>query len=74
MLIDRSFARALWPQRFAVGLGALALSLLFASAALADLDVSGRASVLGRTATTGLLWAPLLHGIAMHVEDFDDTQ
>ena len=44
-----------------------------ALAALADLDVSGRASVLGRRSTTALTWAPLLHGIAMHVEDFDDT-
>lgn len=32
-----------------------------------------RASVLGTRERTGVLWAPLIHGIAMHVEDFDDT-
>jgi 2-methylcitrate dehydratase PrpD len=32
-----------------------------------------RASVLGTEERTGVLWAPLIHGIAMHVEDFDDT-
>lgn len=32
-----------------------------------------RASVLGTSERTGVLSAPLIHGIAMHVEDFDDT-
>ena len=41
--------------------------------ALADLELNGSACVLGRPERTGPTWAPLLHGIAMHVEDFDDT-
>jgi 2-methylcitrate dehydratase PrpD len=41
--------------------------------ALGDLGVRGGASLLGRSDTTGPTWAPLVHGIAMHVEDFDDT-
>ena len=44
-----------------------------ALAALGDMGVDGTTSVLGRQEGTGLLWAPFVHGIAMHVEDFDDT-
>lgn len=41
--------------------------------ALDDLGLHGKAPLLGRTETLGVAWAPLVHGIAMHVEDFDDT-
>lgn len=42
--------------------------------ACADLEiVSGECSVLGRSEKLPVGWAPLVNGIAMHVEDFDDT-
>lgn len=42
-------------------------------AALEALDTPGQASVLGRADRLGVIWAPLVNGIAAHVEDFDDT-
>jgi len=44
-----------------------------AVAAVEDLGVRGGASLLGRPETLGPTWAPLVNGLAMHVEDFDDT-
>jgi 2-methylcitrate dehydratase PrpD len=41
--------------------------------ALGDLGQAGSTSLLGRSERVALTWAPLLTGIAMHVEDFDDT-
>jgi 2-methylcitrate dehydratase PrpD len=44
-----------------------------AFAAVSGLGTAPVSTVLGRDARIGLLWAPLLNGMAMHVEDFDDT-
>jgi 2-methylcitrate dehydratase PrpD len=44
-----------------------------ALAALHDLGLGGSSSVLGRRERMATVWAPLVSGIAMHVEDFDDT-
>lgn len=44
-----------------------------AIAALHDLGLQGSSSVLGRPERLATIWAPLVTGIAMHVEDFDDT-
>jgi 2-methylcitrate dehydratase PrpD len=44
-----------------------------AAAALDSVGVVGAQPVLGRAATTSPVGSALLHGIAMHVEDFDDT-
>jgi 2-methylcitrate dehydratase PrpD len=42
--------------------------------ALAELGISnGESSILGRSETLPVAWAPLVNGIAMHVEDYDDT-
>ena len=60
----------------AVGLAANAArhpAVESAAAALAAAGVTGPEIVLGRTATTSRLGSAVLHGIAMHVEDFDDT-
>ena len=44
-----------------------------AAAALSALRVGGSHGVLGRDETTSAAGAALLNGVAMHVEDFDDT-
>ena len=44
-----------------------------ARAAVGDLDAGDRVPVLGRAEHTTPMWAALLHGIAAHAEDFDDT-
>lgn len=41
--------------------------------ALRDLGLEGVTSVLGRRERLPVAWAPFVTGIAMHVEDFDDT-
>ena len=42
--------------------------------ALADVGITdGACSLLGRSEKLPVAWAPLVNGIAMHVEDFDDT-
>ncbi|WP_405106896.1 MmgE/PrpD family protein [Micromonospora sp. NBC_01405] len=44
-----------------------------AVATLGDLGLRGRSSVLGRADTLTAAWAAFVNGMAMHVEDFDDT-
>ena len=41
--------------------------------ALTGLGLTGSSSVLGRPERFAVTWAPLVNGLAMHVEDFDDT-
>lgn len=41
--------------------------------AFAGLGLAGQTSVLGRQERLAITWAPLVNGMAMHVEDFDDT-
>jgi 2-methylcitrate dehydratase PrpD len=41
--------------------------------ALDGLGMPAQASVLGRAERLGVVWAPLVNGVAAHVEDFDDT-
>lgn len=41
--------------------------------ALDDLGLSGDCSVLGREDSLPVAWAALVTGVAIHVEDFDDT-
>lgn len=48
-------------------------AVVTALGALEDLGAEGNCSVLGRPERLGVSWAPLVNGIAMHVEDFDDT-
>lgn len=40
---------------------------------LQSLETKPEAGLLGRSERLGAVWAPLLNGLAMHVEDFDDT-
>lgn len=40
---------------------------------LTGLGLTGSTSVLGRQERLAVTWAPLVNGLAMHVEDFDDT-
>lgn len=40
---------------------------------LQSLETKPETSLLGRPERLGAVWAPLLNGLAMHVEDFDDT-
>ena len=40
---------------------------------LTGLGLTGSTSVLGRPERLAVAWAPLVNGLAMHVEDFDDT-
>ena len=42
-------------------------------ATLADLGLHGDSSVLGREESLPVTWAALVTGMAIHVEDFDDT-
>lgn len=60
----------------AVGLAANAArhpAVESAAAALDAAGVTGPEAVVSRTATTSRWGSALLHGIAIHVEDFDDT-
>jgi len=41
--------------------------------AVTGLGLTGGTSVLGRLERLAITWAPLVTGMAMHVEDFDDT-
>ncbi len=41
--------------------------------ALTGLGLTGSTSLLGRPERLAVAWAPLVNGLAMHVEDFDDT-
>ncbi|RZU34155.1 MmgE/PrpD family protein [Blastococcus saxobsidens] len=70
----RSAARRTLANVVGLGVGAADHpAVVTAMGALGDLGAAGDCSVLGRAERFGITWAPLVNGIAMHVEDFDDT-